>query len=316
MGARIVTKHVSVPDGTRIAYHTHLGEDPGATEAELRERPTVLLTSGLSTSGNYWRYVAAALEDDRRVVRWDYRGHGSSEKARSGAYGMEVEVEDFLHVCQQVMAEGDGGPPLHVGFSMGVTVLLEAYRLRPELFPAMVLVAGAPDAPGAGTPLFRFPGVTKGVRWALDALTPAVPVLAPVVHRIISSPLLYPAGRLSGVLRRRAPRSDIAQHMSAVRGMDPLAFWETLKGLMPVNASDVLPTVDVPVLIVAPAQDLMMPTSQVERMRRALPHAEYLRLEDAGHAVLVEAGPEVAGAIRDFAYRARRSALSSDPSAA
>jgi len=51
---------------------------------------------------------------------------------------------------------------------------------------------------------------------------------------------------------------------------------------------------------------VLVAASQVERMRRALPRAEYLRLEDAGHAGLLEAGSEVAGAVHAFVHRAGR----------
>lgn len=302
---RKITRHVAAKDGTRIAWHTFLG-DSDAGEEELRDRPAVLLSSGIGTTENFWRYQVEALREDHRVVLWDYRGHHSSDLSRSGAYGVDTQVSDLELVTREVMAHGDGKPPIHIAFSMGVSVLLGLYRDAPQLVPAMALVAGAPDFPGAGTLLFRVPGVVRGLRAGLEKLTPHVPRVAPWVHRFIASPLLYPAGRISGVLRRKAPREDVEHFMRELCRMDPMAFWQTLKGLMAVDMSAVLPTVKVPTLIVSPAKDLMVMESQVARMRRALPQAEYLRVEDAGHAGLLEAGTEVAGAVHAFVHRAGR----------
>ncbi len=302
MAYRKVTRYVPGEDGTRIAYHTHLGVDPDiADEAALRGRPAVLLTSGIGTTENFWRYLVETLTAEHRVVHWDYRGHGSSDTAKGGDYSFATQVDDLERVTREAISHGDGRtPPLHVAFSMGVSVLLELYRRSPQLVPAMVLVAGAAEAPGTGALPFRIPGTLAALRRGMRLLTPAVPTLAPAVFAFIASPLLYPLGRLTGVLRQRAPRSDIEHFMRELGRMDPMAFWQTLQGLMAVDATSVLPTISVPVLIVAPTHDLMMPVSQVEKLHRAIPGAQLIKVEDAGHAGLLEAGTEVATAIREF----------------
>lgn len=302
MNYRMVTRHAEAKDGTRIAHHTHLpGGADGAADQAMRERRPVLLTSGIGTTSNFWRFLIERLTLEHRVVHWDYRGHGLSESSRSGSYRFELLVDDLEAVIEEVVASGASEkPPLHVGFSMGVPVLLDAYRRKPELFPALVLIAGAAQAPGTGTLPFRIPGAMKATRLALDLLTPAVPTLAPAVHRLLSSQWIYPAGRVTGLLRRRAPKEDIDHFMRELCRMDPLAFWQTLRSLMRVDATSVLPTVKVPVLIIAPENDLMIAPSQVEALRQGIPHAEYLLVKDAGHATLLEAGSEVSEAIAAF----------------
>jgi pimeloyl-ACP methyl ester carboxylesterase len=235
------------------------------------------------------------------VVHWDYRGHGSSDVARDGDYAMQTQAEDLRCVTEAVMARGrTPGPPLQVAFSMGVAVLLELYRNRPELVPAMALIAGTPDAPWSHSWAFALPGARSALRASLAALQPLVPLMAPVVHRLITSPLAYPTGRVIGLLRPRAPREDIEVMMRSLRAMDPLAYWKTLRELMKARTSDVLPRVTVPVLIIAASHDVLAPASAVEEMRDALPHARWLRVDDAGHAGLLEAGAQVAEALQGF----------------
>ncbi|MBZ4419864.1 alpha/beta fold hydrolase [Myxococcus sp. RHSTA-1-4] len=301
MPYRRATRFVTAPDGTRVAWHTHFGNLREETaDAEMAGRRTVLLTNGIGTSENFWRYIVASLEQDHRVVHWDYRGHGGSEDSRSGDYRVPVHVEDLERITEEVMARGDGSPPLHVAFSMGVRVLLELYRRRPDLVPAMTLVAGTPGAPGSGTGRLLPRAILFATRGVFRAATPALPLAAPMAHSVMASRFAYPLGRAVGALRPRAPRADIDEFMKALRRMSPEAYWYTLRGLAEGHAWDVVPGVRVPTLIIAARDDTLVPLREMERMRDAMPHAHWLRVDDAGHAGLLEAGTEIADAVRGF----------------
>ena len=281
---------VEAADGTPITFHTH-GHSGG---------PVLLLTNGIGTTENFWRFLVDDLSADFTVVHWDYRGHGSTPVPASGDYGLHTQADDLARVTRAVMGDR---PPVHIAFSMGVAVLLELYRGRPELVRAMALLAGAPDAPGTGTWLFKLPGSLAAARALAAIATPVVPLVAPLVKAFLRSSLPYPVARAAGVLQPHAPRHDIDEFLSGVANMDPLAYWRTLRGLLAARGSDVLPSVSVPVLIVAAAHDLLMPVVQLENMRRGLPHASYVLIDEAGHAGLVEKGPEMARAVRELLSR-------------
>ncbi len=300
-GYRRVTRSVQAADGTGISYHTHLGAGGAPGEAALAGRRALLLSNGIGTSENFWRHLVDELSGDHRVVHWDYRGHGFSEVARRGDYTLETQADDLVRVTEAVMRDGGSGrPPVQVAFSMGVAVLLEAYRRRPELVPAMVLIAGAPDAPWNQEGLFRLPGFGALFRRSLRAARPLLPALRPVWRAALDPRLVYPAGRLTGQLRSRAERSDVAEFMGALKRMDLGAYWATLIALFDADAGDVLPRVKVPVMILGAEHDTLIPLRQVERMRDALPHARWHLVRDAGHGTLIEAGPEIAGLVRSF----------------
>lgn len=277
---------VTAADGTPLAVHTHGA--PG--------RPVVVLTNGIGTTENFWRFIVDDLRRDHFVAHWDYRGHGHTPPSRSGDYSMATMADDLRRVTRAV--QQPGVPPLHVAFSMGVAVLLEFYRREPALVRAMALIAGSPDAPGTGTGLFRVPGVQQAVRGAVTALTPAVPLLAPAVRAFLRSRAPIPVATMLGVLQPDAPRKDLDQFLAGVAGMDPVAYWKTLASLLGQRGSDVLPSVSVPTAIVAAAKDQLMPLAQVEALQRGLPHASFTLVERAGHAGLVERGPQMAQAVR------------------
>jgi pimeloyl-ACP methyl ester carboxylesterase len=302
MPYRRLSRFVVAPDGTRIAYHTHVGEArEEEAESVLASRPGVLLTNGIGTSENFWRHIVADLEQDHRVVHWDYRGHGRSDVSAHGDYALRVHVDDLERVTEEMMTRGNGRPPHHVGFSIGVRVVLELYRRRPELVSAMTLIGGGPATPDPSAWPLPVPGGRDTVARAFRALSPLVPRVAPLVHGVLDSALAYPLGRVTGLLRARAPRADILEFTQALRRMDPRAYWMMMRGLLESPPSwDVLPRVRVPTQLIAAKNDLMVPLRELERMREALPEAEWVLVEDAGHAGLVEAGTEIAEAVRAF----------------
>lgn len=296
MSDRCIRHVLMARDGTRIAYHTHLGAQP--SESALGSRPTVLLTNGVGTPENFWRFLVADLVEEHRIIHWSYRGHATSGLAATGDYGLAAHVDDLARVTRAVMARGDGRPPHQVAFSMGVRVVLELYRRHPELVPSLTLIAGSARAPGIL--LLRVPGSASAMRWAMDVGTPLVPVLAPFLRVLLGSRLAVPAGRALGLLRARAPRGDIEAFLEAVSRMDAAAYWKSLRGLLDGDSSDVLPTIRVPTQVVAAANDTLVPLEEVARLHAGIPGARWLRVEDAGHAGLVEAGAEMAAGVRFF----------------
>jgi pimeloyl-ACP methyl ester carboxylesterase len=296
MTPRKLTHYVTARDGTRLAYHIHLDRDAG-DEAALARRPTLLLSNGVGTSENFWKHLVHAFAGDFRVVHWDYRGHGESERALGGDYAIRTHADDLLRVTEAVIARGDGHTaPVHVGFSMGVAVVLEGYQVRPDLFTAMVLLAGAAGAPY----LSRLPGAQTAVNLLFAAATPLLPVAVPLVRRLFRSPLAYPLARALGVLQPQAPREDIDMLFRGLVAMDPLAFWHSVRGLMATRGTKALRRVTVPTLVVAAEHDRFVPRYDMRALHAGIAGSRYVLVEDAGHANLLEAGPEVAAQIRLF----------------
>jgi pimeloyl-ACP methyl ester carboxylesterase len=302
MHTRQVTRSLVARDGTQIVWHTHVPVGPDAPdEAAHAALPLMVLTNGIGTSGNFWRHLIHLFCHEYRVVHWDYRGHGDSAVSASGDYAMPTLAEDLARVIEAALAQGTcTDPPVLVGFSMGVVVTLELYRVRPDLARSLVLIGGPADAPYSAVFPFKLPGVMPLLRTALRALRPVVRPLAPITNALFKSPISYPAGRAIGLLRRRAPRAEVQVFIDTLTRMDPRAFWDTLIGLMGAHASDVLPRITVPVLVVAASHDLFVPRAQMRQLTRGLPGRHRTVIEDSGHAVLIENGPDVAAAMRLF----------------
>ena len=85
-----------------------------------------------------WDQITAELERDHRVVRYDDRGTGLSE--RTGPYGIDTGVADM-----EVVAEAaGGGPTVVLGVMDGVNKAVRLAARRPDLISHVVSAGGAP----------------------------------------------------------------------------------------------------------------------------------------------------------------------------
>ena len=292
-------RYVDAADGTRIAWQTHLA---GGDEEAVCARPLVVLTNGLSTTENFWDGLIAPLASAYRVVHWSYRGHSKSESARAGDYAIVTHADDLARVTEAAIAHGtNGSTPVHVAFSMGVTVLLELYRRRPDRVGGMVLIAGGADQPRASSALFRVPLARQTLRVALRAAALVAPRTPGILRRAAaSSKAIFPIARALGALGPDAPREPMEHFIRALGAMDMRAYWATARALAEAHASDVLPTVNVPVLVIAPASDVLASRGDLEALRDAIPGVRWLQVPNTSHAILLEAGDVVAAAVREF----------------
>jgi pimeloyl-ACP methyl ester carboxylesterase len=291
-------RYVDAADGTRIAWQTHLVR---GDEEAAGARPLVVLTNGLSTTENFWDGLVPPLASAYRVVHWNYRGHSKSESARSGDYAIATHADDLARVTEAAIARGTNrSTPVHVAFSMGVTVLLELYRRRPDLVGGMVLIAGGADQPRASSALFRVPLARQTLRVALRAAARVAPGTPGVLRRVAESKAIVPIARAVGALGPDAPREPMEHFFRALGAMDMRAYWATARALAEAHASDVLPTVNVPVLVVAPASDILASRGDLEALRDAIPGVRWLEVPNTSHAILLEAADVVAAAVREF----------------
>ena len=102
-----------------------------------------------------------------------------------------------------------------------------------------------------------------------------------------------------GAIGRDAPRQEVERFFRTRGAMDLRAYWGTLESLMEARASDVLPRVRVPVLVVAPDRDVMALRGDLEALRDAIPGAQWMHIPHSSHAVLLEAGDAIAARVRE-----------------
>jgi pimeloyl-ACP methyl ester carboxylesterase len=131
----VTLPHVTTPDGTRIAYRDHRPvQGPDSTS------PPLLLLHGLAGHLDEWADLRRLLlRDGHRVIEYDARGHGASER----------NPRDMTRAAALTDAETPTG---HLGLERvtllgqslgGLTALLLAAR-HPDLVDRLILIEAGP----------------------------------------------------------------------------------------------------------------------------------------------------------------------------
>ena len=278
--------------------------------AEPAQRPTLLFTHGFCLPQDCWHYQRAEFSATHRMVFWDQRGHGRSDRPpRQGTGRKPVTIDqlgdDLYAVLEQTCPTG---PVVLIGHSLGGMTMMALARRHPELFGERI-VGAALLSTSAG----RFEDVVFGLpRPGAKLLHRTTPTLLDLLARQAG---LVERGRALGgdlalVLTRRyafgseVPESVVRFTQELIQSVpiDVIADFYPVFGKLDLSAA--VPVFDrVPCLVLAGAHDLMLPVAHSEALADAIPSADYVVLPGAGHAVVLEQPDAVGEALRTLVER-------------
>lgn len=110
------------------------------TYQQAGEGEPVVLIHGWTMSQELWRQQVPALAKSHRVITYDLRGHGRSEKPAAGPYDLPTFAKDLERLLAGLGVERTA----LVGWSMGASVAVAFAAQHPERVRRLVLVAGTP----------------------------------------------------------------------------------------------------------------------------------------------------------------------------
>ncbi|HWH31184.1 MAG TPA: alpha/beta hydrolase [Egibacteraceae bacterium] len=297
-------RRVRTDDGAELAY-TFLGPADG---------PVVALCSGFLCPDTWWAELAPTLADaGYRVLVFHYRGVASSTLPREPGWhgrglGREALSIERFAADLRTIADHEGIAELAVaGHSMGSQVALEAYRQMPGRVRAIVSLTGPYASPVRTLFGFRRAGVALyAATLAAFLLTPP-PVLRTVWRQAWRLPIPQMA-KLMGVVAPRCPNERLDTFVDHGAWVDPYVAMATTSGMHAHSAEDLLPEIDVPVLVVVGGVDPFSPPSLGRHMAERIPDATLRTVPRGSHGALLEYPELVNGWVLDFldANRARR----------
>jgi pimeloyl-ACP methyl ester carboxylesterase len=119
--------YCTVGDGVRIYY-----EDFG-------DGPAIVFSSCGVQTHKMWENQVAGLADRFRVITYDWRGTGASDKPRRG-YTADNAAADLIGLVGLL----DIAPATLIGHGIGAQLTLMAATRRPDILSKMVLVSAGP----------------------------------------------------------------------------------------------------------------------------------------------------------------------------
>ena len=256
-------------DGTRLRAWTN---DPEG----VIDGPTVVLCNGLGTNAYAW---PALLDPDCgvRVVSWNHRGVGGSERPRDRSH---CRIEDVVDDGLSVMDHFGIDRAVLMGWSIGVNTMFELALRHPERVSGLFAVAGVPGDTFATMlaplrvprPLARLLTVN-----AARAAKQAGCLLSPVASRLPVGPLTIAALSHSGFM---LPVRDPEMAALAVREFlsTPLDWYFHLALRTSEHARVSLRHLTVPVTFVAGTYDLLAGARDMASAAARVPGATYHEL--------------------------------------
>jgi 3-oxoadipate enol-lactonase len=218
----------------------------------------LLLIQGLGYGRWSWAPIVPALAERYRVLWFDNRGIGDSDKPE-GPYTAKLMAADALQVLDEAGIER-----AHVlGASLGGMIAQEVAVLAPARVDKLVLCCTTPGGP-ATVPM---PEVT--VRLFTEA-----PTLAPEValRRFVENALAADAS------------AELIQELYDLRVANPPdpAGWQA-QAAAGLGFTGVEGTIDAPTLIVTGTEDNVVDPQNADVLAERIPGAEVQRIENAGH---------------------------------
>lgn len=102
--------------------------------------PPVICVHGLSANAFCFQAIADELASDHRVIAYDLRGRGDSDKPEEG-YSVPIHADDLAELITELGLER----PVVIGHSLGAMISLYFAAHHPDMLSKLVLIdAGAP----------------------------------------------------------------------------------------------------------------------------------------------------------------------------
>ncbi|MEV0532687.1 alpha/beta hydrolase [Kitasatospora sp. NPDC050463] len=267
----------------------------GPAAVARREPLTVIFCHGYCLNQDSWHFQRAALREGVRLVFWDQRSHGRSERSRSYLAGEPASIDQLGGDLRAVIeAVAPTGPLVLVGHSMGGMTVMALADQDPELFRERVAgvaligtLAGDWEAvtlglPAVGAKLFKkvAPGVMKLLGRQVE-LVEATRRLGADVSAVFYRRFSFGGKDVDpGVVR-------FAEQLLDATPIDVVAEFYPVFGAHEKTAA-LAALRGIPTLVLAGTKDLLTPPAHSEAMAEQLPGAELLLVEDAGHLVMLE----------------------------
>ena len=245
--------------------------------------PPILLVHGFPLDHTMWAAQVDALADRWRVLAPDLRGFGQSPLGDADPHhgiSMEQYADDLAGLLDALQIRE---PVVLVGFSMGGYIAWQfvrkyCVRLR-ALIQCDTRAAADNDEGRAG----RLKMAEHVAEWG------AARVAEMMGPKLFAPRTFETRPEIFAAVRRVVENTSPAAIAAAQRGMAARP-----------DVTAMLPTISVPTLVVAGAEDAISPPAEMKTIAAAIPNAQFVQIPDAGHMTTMENPEAVNAALRSF----------------
>ena len=283
-------RSVQSEDGATITY-TFLGAEHGQV---------VALCSGFLCPDTWWFHLAPALaRAGYRVLVFHYRGIATSTLPVDTSPDA-FTVERFAQDLRAIVEHEDLDDLILVGHSMGVQVMLEAYRVLRARTSAVIALTGPYASPvrtlyGRRDVIYLY----ETLRFLLGKALPAPLLRAGWRASWRHAPFLS-IGRAVKAFGPRTSNAIVQTYVDHAAEIDPQLVLRIAEGMHKHDAMHVLAEVEVPALVVVGGKDPFSPAALGINMVATMPNAVMKTVPNGTHGTILEYPEQVNGYVLDF----------------
>lgn len=242
--------------------------------------PPVVMSSGLGGAGGYWEPNLLALAADYRVLLYDHRGTGRSEREIAGPVTVEAMAQDVADLLDALDLDE---PPAFVGHALGGLIGLALAIAQPGRLSRLMVVNGWATLD---------PHTARCFDTRLTLLRDSGPRAYLHAQPLFLYPPAYISEHDAALLTEEMEQLDhfpgvemVERRIHAVRTFDP---------------GGRLATIDVPVMCLAADDDMLVPAACSEALADALPRGRLASMSHGGHACNVTRPDEFNARVADW----------------
>ncbi|RKP57802.1 pyrimidine utilization protein D [Pararobbsia silviterrae] len=256
------------------------------------DAPVVLFSSGLGGAAAYWREQTGALQQrGATVIVYDQRGTGRSPAVLPHDYTIAQMAADVREILDETAVTS-----CHfVGHALGGLV-------------GMQLAMDTPDRVTSLTLINAWPSVRASTRRCFDARLRLLEH-AGVEAYVEAQPIfLYPPVWME--THRERVEAEVRHAIETFPGAPNMLA--RIRALTLFDAHERLASIIAPTLLVAAADDVLVPSSASALLEAGLPHARLYTMPYGGHACNVTCPEPFNAALADFISHAHARAVHAD----
>lgn len=266
--------YMDLSDGVRMWYEIQ-GPENGKN---------VMLFHGWGSSIAFWsEQIPLLIDMGYRVIAFDARGHGKSDKPRQG-YNLDRLRQDFIEFQQELNLDEWAV----VGHSAGGGVAQITYYDYPQQTKALILI----DTSYTIVKTFQQKLFWSLLRTPLDfALNP---IFRWSVRRIsnLSVPLI------ASIMNK--PVATVRAWVHDLQVVPNYVILGEIKEIVKYNLRDRLSEINCPTCLICGDLDTITPVSMMREMQQKISNAELHVIQNAGHFSLITRSEQVNGCIKQF----------------
>ncbi len=242
----------------------------------------VLFINGLGADLSIWAMQLSDLSKDHRVILYDHRGTGLSDRPPDG-YSMETLADDVDGLLRVLDV-----PSVHlVGHSMGGLIAQLVALRHPARVKSLVLAATSVRAPRmAHVGLYLWADVLEklGVESFIDLM-----IAQNYTHGYVENNYRYILMLRQLLVKRMM---EVPIDVETLRHM--------IRAILDLDTEPDLDRIGMPALVVVGDQDIVFPPHLVETLAQGLPRSEFTVLEQSAHNLMLETPEAFNARVRSF----------------